>query len=335
MIKFSNEVDLKPFNTFGISATASVFVEADEAAELAELVRSLHINSPVLLLGGGSNILFVSERCPIVYRPAIKGIEVLSQTDADVLVRAGAGEVWDEFVCWCVKNGYAGLENLSHIPGTVGACPIQNIGAYGAEAKETIEKVETIEVATGQVVTFNNKQCLFGYRDSFFKQNKGKCIITAVCFRLSKIFVPNLTYRDLQTELTHETDITIGKVRQAVINIRSRKLPDTAELGNAGSFFKNPTISNNKLQSLRKIDPLLSVYPVTEEFSKISAAWLIRQCGWSGKRHVSVGVHKHQPLVIVNYGDATGKEIVDFADRISDSIRKRFDIELEKEVNIV
>ena len=335
MINIRKEVSLLPCNTFGIPATASVFVEADDTAELAGFLKTLPDTSAVILLGGGSNVLFVSNRCEMVVRPAIKGIELMNETDGHVLVRAGAGEVWDDFVHWCVERNYAGVENLSHIPGTVGACPIQNIGAYGVEAKETVETVETLEMATGQAVFFSKPQCLFGYRDSFFKNNKGKYLITAVQFRLSKQFEPNIGYADLKTELFRNAHITLEAVRRAVVSIRSRKLPDPAALGNAGSFFKNPTIDIAKSEEISRLYPEAPVYPISYEYRKISAAWLIQRCGWRGIQSGHVGTHKLQPLVIINYGGATGKEILDFAGKIIDSVADQFGIRLEPEVNII
>ena len=335
MINIRKEVPLLSYNTFGVPATASVFVESDSVAELADYVRSLSKPSAALLLGGGSNVLFVSERCETVIRPAIKGFEPIDETNENVLVRAGAGEIWDDFVNWCVDNNYAGVENLSYIPGTVGACPVQNIGAYGVEAKEIIEKVETLEITTGQTVTFNNKQCLFDYRDSFFKKNRGKYIVTAVYFRLSKKFEPNVKYGDLQLELAHDIHINIATIREAIINIRTRKLPNPAELGNAGSFFKNPTIENKKAKEITQIYQHVPLYSVSREYKKISAAWLIQQCELISKREGAVSVHKRQPLVIVNHGGATGKEILDFSNKIIDTVNNKFNIRLEPEVNIV
>ena len=333
MISIHREAPL--FNTFGIPATASVLVESDNVAELADYVGSLSEPSSALLLGGGSNMLFVSERCETVIRPAIKGIEMIYETDEHVLLRAGAGEDWDNFVNWCVKHEYAGVENLSHIPGTVGACPIQNIGAYGVEAKETIETVEAIDMSNAQAVTFSSRQCLFGYRDSFFKQNKGKYLITAVNFRLSKKFEANIKYDDLRLELSNDIHMTIYKIRQAIIAIRSRKLPAPAELGNAGSFFKNPTIDNEKAKEIKEKNPLAPIFQLSDEYWKISAAWLVQQAGWKGIREGNVGTHERQSLVIVNYGGATGKEILNFARRLSDSVKEKFGVELEMEVNIV
>ena len=337
MIQILHDVALFPYNTFGTPATASVFVETDDIAELADFIKSLSDPFTTFVLGGGSNVLFVSDRCDLVIHPVMKGIELIDETDDHVIVRAGAGEVWDDFVNWCVEKHYAGVENLSHIPGTVGACPVQNIGAYGAEAKETIETVEAIEMATGQNVTFSNQQCRFDYRDSFFKNEKGKYLITAVQFRLSKRFEPNLRYTDLKLELSRTVHVTMDTVRQAVISIRSRKLPNPAKLGNAGSFFKNPTINNAKSEEISQYDTQgqALLYPASHGLWKISAAWLIRQCGWVGIRDGNVGIYKRQPLVIVNHGGATGKEILDFARKIIDSVNDKFGIALEPEVNMV
>jgi UDP-N-acetylmuramate dehydrogenase len=234
-----------------------------------------------------------------------------------------------------VERNYAGVENLSYIPGSVGACPIQNIGAYGSEAKDTIEMVEAIEMTTGQTLSFNHQQCGLGYRDSLFKRNKGKYLITAVHFRLSKRFEPNIKYADLKTELFRNAHITMEAIRRAVITIRSRKLPDPVVLGNAGSFFKNPTIETAKSKEISHLYQQAPLYPISREYWRISAAWLIDQCGWRGKRIGNVGAHHRQPLVIVNYGGATGKEILDFAGQIFDSVVDKFGIRLEPEVNIV
>ena len=335
MINIRHEVPLLPFNTFGISAIASFFVVSDNADELADYVRTLSDSSVSLVLGGGSNILLTSDRYDLVIRPAMKGINLIEETDDHVLVRVGAGEIWDDFVNWCVKQNYSGVENLSHIPGTVGACPIQNIGAYGVEAKETIETVEAIERNTGKTVTFSNQQCEFGYRYSIFKKNRGKYIITAVRFKLSKRFEPNIKYAGLETELSHIAPVTLESVRLAVINVRSRKLPDPAKLGNCGSFFKNPTIDAEKLKEISNLYPQAPLYPVAHGIWKISAAWMIQQCGWKDFREGNVGTYMQQPLVMVNYGGATGKEILDFARKIIDSVNKRFNIVLEPEVHSV
>jgi UDP-N-acetylmuramate dehydrogenase len=337
MFYIRHDIPLLSYNTFGIPATATVLVESDQVSELADYVRSLSDPFAAFLLGGGSNVLFASDRYDLVIRPAMKGIELIHETDDCIWIRVGAGEVWDDFVSWCVERQYAGVENLSHIPGTVGASPVQNIGAYSVEASETIETVEAIEIDTGQIVTFNNHQCRFAYRDSLFKNNIGKYLITAVQFKLSKQFEPNVKYADLKMELLRTVNITMENVRQAIIAIRSRKLPDPAKLGNAGSFFKNPTINTIKSEEICRFDTQAQalLYPVSHGLWKISAAWLIQQCGWRGVRDGNVGVHERQPLVIVNYGGATGQEVLNFARKIVDSVNDKFGIELEPEVNIV
>jgi len=335
MINIQKEVSLSSRNTFGIPATASVFFETDNDTELVDVIRSLPDPFTAYVLGGGSNILLVSDRLDVVIHPVMKGIELINETDDHVIVRVGAGEIWDDFVKWSVEHDFAGVEKLSYIPGTVGACPIQNIGAYGCEAKETIESVEAIEKKTGCAVSFSNQQCQFDYRDSFFKKKKGKYVITAVRFRLSKHFEPNINYSDLQTELSQATSVTLKNVRQAVINIRRLKLPDPSELGNAGSFFKNPTIQIEKSNEMMKLYPKAPLYPVSQGYCKISAAWLIQQCGWKGIREGNVGTYERQPLVIVNYGGANGAEILNFAQKIIETVYLKFDIRLETEVNIV
>ncbi len=336
MILIRQDVNLLPYNTFGIPATAASFVECDDASELVDFFRSHSQSSSCLILGGGSNMLFASDHCDCIVHPAIKGIELIDQTDEEILIRVGAGEVWDDLVKWCVEKNYAGLENLSAIPGMVGACPIQNIGAYGVEAKDVIEHVEAIEVVTGKELVFNNKQCNFGYRDSFFKRNKGKYLITAVQFRLSKNFIPNVKYADIQMELARVPIVSIDVVRKAITDIRSKKLPDPSELGNAGSFFKNPTITTEKSTEINQLyNNSVPLYPVSSNSWKISAGWLIQQCGWKGVREGNVGTHKRQALVIVNYGGATGTEILDFAQKIIDSVNEKFGIRLEPEVNVV
>jgi UDP-N-acetylmuramate dehydrogenase len=335
MIHIRHEASLLSYNTFGIPAAASVFAESDDAVELSEFVNSLPDPLSVFILVGGSNVLFASDRCEAVIRPVMKGIEPVGETGGKVWVRVGAGVVWDDFVGWCVSKNYAGVENLSYIPGTVGACPVQNIGAYGVEAQETVETVETVCLATGQEVIFNKQQCMFGYRDSFFKRNGEKYLITHVSFRLSKKFEPNIEYAGLKAELPRSGPVTVETVRQAVIRIRARKLPDPAELGNAGSFFKNPVVDAAKSEEIIRLHPQAPLYPTSEGLWKIPAAWLIQQCGWKGVRTGNVGVHGRQPLAIVNYGGATGREILDLAQKIIASVEDSFGVKLEPEVNIV
>jgi UDP-N-acetylmuramate dehydrogenase len=329
------QVDLLPYNTFGISAVASIFAEPTTVLELSEFIDTLDDLSHFYILGGGSNTLFVEKNYPLIIRPELQGIEIISEDNQHVTIRAAAGETWDDFVKWCVENNYAGIENLSHIPGTVGAAPIQNIGAYGVEVKDVIEKVEAIELKTNKIVTFNNQSCEFGYRDSFFKQNKGKYILTSVDFKLSKIFTPNMDYEDIRIELSKSKNITLSANRQAIINIRNRKLPIASTLGNAGSFFKNPIINSEKSALIKYSNPQAPIYTVSDEYNKISAAWLIYQSTEKCFREGNVGLYENHPLVIVNYGDATGQEILNFASKITHSVKEKFDIDLEMEVNIV
>ncbi|MDR2037042.1 MAG: UDP-N-acetylmuramate dehydrogenase [Bacteroidales bacterium] len=334
MLQIKKNIDLHPHNTFGITATADTYVESDNVSELRDFMNTPAVTSDRLILGGGSNILFVSDRCEMVIRPFFRGIEIIEEGNDHMLAKAYAGEVWDDFVAWCVQHHFSGVENLSGIPGNVGACPIQNIGAYGTEAKEIIEEVETIEISTGKIVRFDNHQCQFGYRDSFFKQNKGKYLITSVLFRLSKVFIPNLKYAGLRTAFSNHNEITLENTRKTVIGIRDQKIPDPKELGNAGSFFKNPTISSETAEPLKQ-EYEIPLYPVSDEWYKTSAAWLIEQCGWKGKQKGNVGTYQLQPLILVNYGKATGMEILEFANEIIESVYQRFGIRLEPEVNIV
>ena len=352
------KVSLKNLNTFGMDVQARYFVEAKTHSEVLTLLNYRHmIHMPILFLGGGSNMLFTCDFPGIVIRINSKGIEVKEENESQVLVTAEAGENWDEFVQYCVSRGWAGLENLSLIPGTVGAAPIQNIGAYGVEVKDAIESVLVIDIESGKQRRYTNAECHFNYRSSIFKRAlRGKVIILNVTFKLNKIEMFDgesatglqgdkvtgfpglkLDYGDIRSELQRlEVDIpTIGDVRAAVGNIRRRKLPDPAMIGNAGSFFKNPVVGNDLLVSLQENFPGIPFYQSTPEMVKIPAAWLIEQCGWKGFRSGDAGVHPDQPLVLVNYGSATGKQILALADQIMDSVNKKFGITLEAEVNIV
>jgi UDP-N-acetylmuramate dehydrogenase len=334
MIDIRNNVPLLAYNTFGIASLAATFVASDNAGELADYLHVQQLPPATLILGGGSNILFVSDHCEMVIHPTLKGIEVTEDKET-VLVRAYAGETWDDLVAYCVAHNYSGIENLSAIPGTVGACPVQNIGAYGVEAKDVIEQVETLELSTGKTVLFNNDACQFAYRDSFFKHHKGKYLVTAVSFRLSKTFAPDLRYAGLEAELSREKERTLGALREAVIRIRRQKLPDYRELGNAGSFFKNPAIPIELSETLKQSYADIPLYPATTASRKVSAAWLIQQCGWKGIQKGTVGACRTQPLILVNHGHATGKEVLDFAKEIIESVEQKFGIRMEPEVNIV
>jgi len=354
-------VSLKPLHTFGMEVNARYFVEAKSHSEVITLLNYRHmIHMPILFLGAGSNLLFKGDFAGIVIRINSKGINIKEEDDDHVLVTVEAGENWDDFVRYCVDRGWAGLENLSLIPGTVGAAPIQNIGAYGVEVKDVIESVMVAEIGSGKQKRYSNADCQFGYRDSIFKRElKGKVIILNVTFMLRKIedvggnrvtglqgnrvadgYMLKLDYGDIRPELERLKVInpTVSDVREAVCNIRRRKLPDPAEIGNAGSFFKNPVISNDFLNPLKNRFPELPSFPLDASNNgqvKIPAAWLIDQCGWKGYRIGDAGVHVNQPLVLVNYGNATGRQMVDLAARIMDSVQEKFGIRLDLEVNVV
>jgi len=351
-------VSLKPLHTFGIDVKARYFVEARTEADIRSLLNYRHmIFMPILIIGGGSNMLFTKDFEGIVIRINTKGIETAETGDGHILVTAQAGEVWDEFVDYCVNHGWAGIENLSLIPGTVGAAPIQNIGAYGVEVCDIIDSVNMVEIDSGNHLTLTRDECKFGYRDSIFKNElKGKVIVTAVTFKLNGIpeYFPegfqidnssicehlnaltlNLDYGNIREEISamNITHPGIADVREAVCRIRRRKLPDPAELGNAGSFFKNPVVDNQIFSTLKEKFPDIPSYPSGNRM-KIPAAWLIEQCGWKGKRFGDAGVHLNQPLVLVNYGSATGNQILDLSRQIIDSVFLKFGIDLVSEVNV-
>lgn len=289
------------------------------------------------MLGGGSNILFVNDFEGLVIHLNIKGREIIEENDKEVLIRVGAGENWHETVMYAVDNGWGGIENLSLIPGSVGAAPIQNIGAYGVELEDVFESLEAIDLETGISKTFDKKSCKFGYRDSVFKNElKGKYIITEVTLRLQKDPDVNRTYGALSEHLKEKgiSDPDIKDISETVISIRQSKLPDPAKIGNTGSFFKNPVISEEAFRELQKEYPEIPNYPAGDEI-KIPAAWLIDQCGWKGKQIGDAGVHKAHALVIVNYGNANGGEIIELAEKIRHSVFKKFGVKLIPEVNIV
>lgn len=330
--------NLLPYNTFGISALASQFVEVNSVTQLQNLIQEKLISeNPFLILGGGSNILFTKNYEGLVLKNNLKGIEVSRENENYVWLKAAGGEVWHELVMYCVNKNWGGIENLSLIPGTVGAAPMQNIGAYGVEIKDTFEELEAINIQTGELEKFNNEQCKFGYRESIFKHEaKGKYFITSVTLKLNKKPVLNTSYGDIET-LIKEWKIvkpTIADVSKAVIAIRQSKLPDPAQLGNAGSFFKNPVIEISQFEKLQKNYSTLKSFPGPDGKVKIPAAWLIEQAGWKGKRFGNIGVHEKQALVLVNYGGGTGKELIELAHKIIDSVKEKFGVELTPEVNI-
>ncbi|MBK6901902.1 MAG: UDP-N-acetylmuramate dehydrogenase [Saprospirales bacterium] len=327
---------LTPYNTFALPARAAFFQEVNSEEELRQALREC--TPPLLLLGGGSNMLLTSDWPGTVIRMAIKGRELTEETGDSALVAAGAGENWHELVTWTLEQNLGGLENLSLIPGSVGAAPIQNIGAYGVELTQVFDHLEAMELSSGAIHTFDRAACRFGYRDSVFKQElKGKYAITRVYLRLQKNPALNTGYgaiRDILTEWGIATP-TIHDVSRAVIHIRRSKLPDPALLGNAGSFFKNPEVEAAQLQALLQAHPNLVHYPLSGGSAKIPAGWLIEQCGWKGKRVGNTGCHAQQALVLVNYGGATGAEIWEHARRVADSVKEQFGVELGVEVNVV
>ncbi|MCJ8209375.1 UDP-N-acetylmuramate dehydrogenase [Mucilaginibacter sp. RS28] len=337
MLQIEQNVSLKNFNTFGIDAKARYFTEINREEDLQELFLDDQWKQlPRLVLGGGSNMLFVKDFEGLVIRMNIRGIEHRINHE-EVTVEAGAGEVWNELVTYCVDHGFAGMENLSLIPGSVGASPIQNIGAYGIELKDVFHSCHAFEIASGTFRTFTKEECGFGYRESVFKSElKGQYIITRVKFQLS--LQPNLSlhYGAIQQELEKRgiEQPTIKDVSQVVSHIRVSKLPDPSTIGNAGSFFKNPVISKEQFETLVSEFPDVVHYPASDGV-KLAAGWLIEQCGWKGKTVGNTGTWKNQALVLVNHGNATGQEVYTLSSQIIDSVYTKFGVSLEREVNII
>lgn len=329
---------LLPYNTFGMDVKTSRFVEYASVEELRGLwnaereavARALHI-------GGGSNLLFASDYEGLILHSAIKGYTVVKETEEEVEVRVGAGEVWDDFVAYTVANGWYGAENLSLIPGEVGASAVQNIGAYGVEAKDLIVSVDTFGLETGEERRFMREECRYAYRESVFKQElKGKYAVTFVTYRLKKHPVFHLEYGNIRAELEKQgCQVDLENVRRIIIAIRQAKLPDPKVLGNAGSFFMNPVVPKMQFEALLAQYPDMPHYPVDEAHVKIPAGWMIDRCGWKGKRVGHAGVHEKQALVLVNCGGATGKEVMHLAEEIVASVRERFGVTIRPEVNYI
>lgn len=333
----SFQYPLKSFNTFGFNVFAKQLIAIQNVAELTELFHAQKINDTSRVLGGGSNILFTHDFEGQLLKNEIKGRTTISETNETIDIAFGGGENWHKTVIYCVQNNWGGIENLSLIPGTVGASPIQNIGAYGSEIKDTFLWLKAFNLKTGNLETFNHTECNFGYRDSYFKnEGKNSYLITEVCFRLSKNPTINVQYGDIQAVLDNAkiTDPTIKDVSDAIISIRQSKLPNPAELGNCGSFFKNPVILKSHFNTLQEKFPDIKSFPVSDTLVKVPAGWLIEKAGWKGKRFGAVGVHEKQALVLVNYGDGTGIEIKNLAHNIIQNILETFEIQLEIEVNI-
>lgn len=332
----SHNISLKPFNTFGIDANASSFVEISSIYQLKEILQKN--NEPLLILGGGSNVLLTTDFKGLVIKNNITGIELMEEDENDVILKVGAGENWHQFVLYCIDKGYCGLENLSLIPGSVGASPMQNIGAYGVEVKDVITEVEALSLDDYSVYNFKNKECEFGYRSSVFKTiHKGKYFITHVFFKLSKTPNLNTSYGAIEDELAKRgiDKPSIKDVSDAVIAIRQSKLPDPIKIGNSGSFFKNPIVDLDKLKKIQIRHEKVPHYLQEDGTYKIAAGWLIEQCGWKGKKIDDYGVHDKQALVLVNYGGASGQQIYQLSEDIIRSVEDQFNITLEREVNII
>ena len=335
-MNIQQNISLKEYNTFGISVNAKRFIAVTSVYELQQLLK---IEKDLFLLSGGSNMLLTKEIDPLVVHIDIKGISIDNEDENAVYLTINAGENWHEFVLWCIANNYGGIENLSLIPGNVGTCPIQNIGAYGVEVKDTITKVEGLEIKTGKLVSFSNEDCKFGYRNSIFKNShKEKIILTSVGFKLTKKnHKLNTSYGAIDVELASKNILkpSLKNISDAVIKIRKSKLPDPKEIGNSGSFFKNPVISKDQFLALQKENTNMPNYVVSENEIKIPAGWLVEQSGFKGKRFGDAGVHEKQALVLVNYGNASGQDILKLAKKIQKTVFKNFGISLEIEVNII
>lgn len=330
-------VSLRPYNTFGLEAQAKLMARVGSIPELQEVLADSKLQSEErFILGGGSNILLTRNVDGLVIKNEISGIEVVGETEDHFLVKSGAGVIWHELVMHCIENSYAGIENLSLIPGNVGAAPMQNIGAYGVELKNVFHSLEAVEMSTGNVAVFSARDCEFGYRESVFKRKlKGQFIISSVTLKLNKQPNINTSYGAIEQELERlrVSTPTIQDVSRAVINIRQSKLPDPKELGNSGSFFKNPVVLTSKYEELKSKHPNIPGYPAGEN-TKLAAGWLIEQCGWKGKVVGQTGSHSKQALVLVNYGNATGVEIFELSEQIMQSVYDTFGVQLEREVNV-
>jgi UDP-N-acetylmuramate dehydrogenase len=337
-MKIQQNYSLKNYNTFGIAAIAKYFACFSSENELVELLRNdLCKTEPLFILGGGSNILLTQDFEGLVLANTIKGMEVLAEDNHSSTIEVGAGEVWHDFVLWSIDKNLSGIENLALIPGLVGASPMQNIGAYGLEVKDVITTVHFIEIGSGNSKILSNEDCNFGYRDSIFKHKlKEKVVITKVIFKLSKTPLNKTTYGAIEKELQHLNLAPSPKnIAEAVINIRNQKLPDPKVLGNSGSFFKNPIIETSQFENLKREFPEMVGYTISETKTKIAAGWLIDNAGLKGYRKADAGVHKNQALVLVNYGNATGLEIINLAKEIQEKIKDKYGISITPEVNIL
>jgi UDP-N-acetylmuramate dehydrogenase len=343
-MQIRENISLKEYNTFGIDVKSKKFASFKSEEELLELLDHIPVEEIKLILGGGSNILLLQDIEGYVLKNEIEGIEVIKEDEEHVYVKSGAGENWHQFVLFCLQHNYAGVENLALIPGNVGASPMQNIGAYGVEIKDVFHELDAIHLYDKNKRRFTKEDCRFGYRESIFKTHlKGQYIITSVIFKLNKKPVYETSYGAIQQELDRMQvkELSIQSIAQAVINIRTSKLPDPNEIGNAGSFFKNPVITNEQFKKLKMQFPSIVAFPVNEQQTKIAAGWLIENSApenaqsWKGYRKGDAGCYSKQALVLVNYGNASGSQIFNLSESILQSVKQKFNIHLEREVNIV
>ncbi len=334
-LSLQHDFSLRSFNTFGIDANASTYLEVTSSDELFQVFDHPELMSqPKLVIGGGSNLLLTDHFSGLVLRMAIKGMNVEREDANTVYVRAAAGEKWHDLVSWTLEQGYGGLENLSWIPGTVGAAPVQNIGAYGSELKDCFHSLKAFDFRDGKVVELNKSDCQFAYRHSIFKTEfKDRFVILDVCFALPKAWKPNVTYAEMDKELAVRKMVnpTAADISRVIIDIRKRKLPDPSVTGNAGSFFKNPTVKAEILLELKKDYPAMPSYEQPDGTYRLAAGWLIDQCGWKGKHYGNAGVCETQALVLVNRGNASGKEIAELSEAIKKDVFDKFAIRLEPE----
>ncbi len=337
---FETGVDLLPFNTFHISAQARYFQRFDTVESLRASLQAARQKqiSRILVLGGGSNMLLTRDVDGLVLKNELSGIEKIGEDENHVYVRAGAGVNWHQLVMYCVQNNFAGMENLALIPGSVGASPMQNIGAYGVEIKDVFQELEALHIEDGHLHRFSREDCAFGYRESVFKRHyRGQYIITSVTYRLNQKPAFHTDYGAIRQELERMgvEELSIQAIAQAVINIRSSKLPDPAEVGNAGSFFKNPVVPNAQYEKIKETFPGVVAFPAGTEQTKLAAGWLIEQCGWKGFRRGDAGCYPKQALVLVNWGKAAGNEVFQLSEEIIASVEQKFGVTLEREVNII
>lgn len=334
MIKHHTDYSLLPHNTFGIDVKAAHFVEFSSVEDIKSIAGKL-CDTRHLVIGGGSNLLFMGDFDGIILHSAIKGIEVVAEDDDSLLVRAGSGINWDEFVAYTVEQGWQGLENLSAIPGEVGASAVQNVGAYGVEAGDLIQSVECVSLSDGSERIFTKEECRFAYRHSIFKaEEKGKYIVAYVTYRLNKKGKYVLTYGNLKEQCEVLGGVNAANIRRAVCETRAAKLPDPAEIGSAGSFFMNPVVEASVVEGLKSEYPSMPTYPAPGGI-KLSAGWLIDQCGWKQRSSATVGVYSKQALVVVNLGGATGRDVIEFARQIQASVKEKFGVEIFPEVNVI